>query len=197
MTFASKITVARLCLVPVFAVLAVRYGQTVAAGAPVESLRWAALIVFVTASATDGIDGYIARHFNQCSRFGEIIDPIADKALLLTGIVTLSLVDWGPDHWRIPWWLCALVLLRDFIILGGITILYLTHHMRHIGPSWVGKVCTVTQMFALGWVMLRIFPSSLIYPCLIAAFFTAWSGWLYLMKGIRQLRMPRVTAPQP
>ena len=193
MTLASKITIARLFLVPVFIVLAVRYGHEVRDGNPEEWLRWTALAVFVTASASDGIDGWIARRFNQRSRLGEILDPLADKALLLSGIVTLSLVDWGPYGWHIPWWFCALVILRDFIILGGISILYLTHHMRHIGPCWIGKVCTVTQMFALGWVMLKVVPFSPIYPCLVASVFTLWSGYVYLMKGIRQLQLPPVT----
>lgn len=190
MTFASKITVGRLCLVPVFAWLAVRYGHTVALGVPDERLRWWALGVFIFASATDGIDGWVARRFNQRSRFGEIIDPIADKTLLLTGIITLSIVDWGAHGWRIPAWFCILVIVRDFIILGGITILYFTRKMRQIRPEWVGKVCTVTQMVALGWVMLKFVPFDPIYPCLLAAFFTVWSGWQYLVKGIRQLQMP-------
>jgi len=192
MTLASKITVGRLCLVPVFAVLAVRYGHTVAAGHPDEALRWAALAVFITAAASDGLDGWVARRFNQKSSFGQVIDPIADKSLLLTGLITLSLVDWGPDGWRIPWWFCALVIVRDFIILGGITILYLTHHMRNIEPKWTGKLCTVTQMFALGWVMLKLVPFDPLYPCVVAAVFTVWSGAEYLCKGIGQLRMPRV-----
>ncbi|BCU78990.1 CDP-alcohol phosphatidyltransferase family protein [Luteolibacter sp. LG18] len=190
MTLASKITLGRLCLVPVFAVLAVKYGHTVAAGQPVEALRWWALATYIAAAASDGIDGWIARRFNQRSRFGEIIDPIADKSLLLTGIITLSVVDWGPGGWRIPWWFCALAILRDLIILGGITILFFTRKMRHIGPRWIGKVCTVSQMFALGWVMLKWVPFDPLYPCLVAAFFTAWSGYDYLMKGIRQLRQP-------
>ena len=123
MTFASKITIARICLVPVFAALAFYYGHTVKTGQPVESLRWWALGVFVFAAATDGVDGWIARRFNQCSKFGAFIDPIADKALLLTGVITLSLVDWGSPGWRLPLWFAAIVVLRDCIILGGIRIL--------------------------------------------------------------------------
>ena len=190
MTFASKITIARICLVPVFALLALYYGRTVANGDPVESIRWWALGVFVTAAATDGVDGWVARRFNQCSKFGAFIDPIADKALLLTGVVTLSLVDWGSPGWRLPLWFAAIVVLRDCIILGGIKILYLNHRDVHIAPHWTGKVCTVTQMFALGWVMLRVvtIPQSYIYPCLIAAVFTLWSTVAYVRQGYGILR---------
>lgn len=188
MTFASKITLGRILLVPVFAVLAIYYGISVKEGRPQEWLRWAALGVFVTAAASDGLDGWIARRFNQRSHFGATIDPIADKSLLLTAIITLSLVDWGPDGWRIPLWFSALVIVRDCIILGGIAVLHFINHKVRIKPHWTGKVCTVTQMFALGWVMLRVVPFSPFYPCAIAALFTLWSGWAYIREGIHQLQ---------
>lgn len=187
MTFASKITLSRLLLVPVFAVLAIYYGHSVAAGAPVEWLRWAAITTFVTAAASDGIDGWVARRFNQRSKFGAIIDPIADKALLLTAFITLTAVDWGPDNWRLPLWITALVIVRDCIILGGINVLRFTGHQVNIAPTWSGKVCTVAQMVALGWVMLKVLPFSPLYPCLVAAACTVWSGVDYVRQGIRIL----------
>ena len=188
MTFASKITIGRICLVPVFAALAFYYGHTVDAGQPVEALRWWALGVFVFAASTDGVDGWIARRFNQCSKFGAFIDPIADKALLLTGVITLSFVDWGSPGWRLPLWFAALVVLRDCIILGGIRILW--NHRRRVkfAPHWTGKICTVTQMFAIGWVMLRVTWLPPLYPCLVAGFFTVWSGIAYVQQGRRILR---------
>ncbi|MGB6220575.1 CDP-diacylglycerol--glycerol-3-phosphate 3-phosphatidyltransferase [Haloferula sp.] len=188
MTFASKITVARILLVPVFAVLAIYYGKSIEEGHPKEWLRWWALGVFITAAASDGLDGWIARRFNQRSKFGATIDPIADKLLLLTGIITLSLVDWGENGWRIPLWFSALVIVRDFIILGGCAILHYTNHSLKVKPHWSGKVCTVTQMFALGWVMLRVVPFDPIYPCIVAAIFTLWSGYVYLRRGLRRLK---------
>jgi CDP-diacylglycerol--glycerol-3-phosphate 3-phosphatidyltransferase len=187
MTFASKITLGRLFLVPVFAVLAIYYGRSVAGGEPVEALRWWALGVFVTAAASDGIDGWIARRFNQRSEFGALIDPIADKALLLTAIITLSAVDWGPDGWRIPLWFMALVIVRECVILGGIAILHFINHRVPIRPHWSGKICTVTQMVALGWVMLKVVPFSPVYPCLVAGVFTVWSAVDYFREGLRQL----------
>jgi cardiolipin synthase (CMP-forming) len=182
-TFASKITIARICLVPVFAGLALWYGRTVASGLPDEPLRWWALGVFVLAASTDGVDGWVARRFNQCSSFGAFIDPIADKALLLTGVITLSLIDWGAPGWRLPLWFAAIVVLRDCIILGGIRILWNHRRTVKIAPHWTGKVCTVTQMFALGWVMLRVVPVSPVYPCAVAAVFTIWSSIAYIQQG--------------
>ena len=190
-TFASKITIARMCLVPVFATLAFYYSYTVKTGEPMESLRWWALAVFVTAASTDGVDGWIARRFNQCSKFGAYIDPIADKALLVTGVITLSLVDWGEPGWRLPLWFTALVLIRDGIILGGIKVLYSKHRDVKIIPHWTGKICTVAQMFAIGWVMLKVTSISPIYPCLIAGIFTVWSSIAYIHQGQKILRNGR------
>lgn len=190
MTFASKITVTRILMVPVFAVLALAYGYSVKTGLPDESLRWWALGVFVTAAASDGIDGWIARRFNQRSKFGAFIDPIADKALLLTGVVTLSLVDWGVQGWRLPAWFAAIVVLRDCIILGGIRILWNHHREVKFAPHWSGKVCTVTQMFALGWVMLKVVPFPPTWPCIVAAAFTLWSTVTYIRQGLQILRQP-------
>ena len=187
MTFASKITIARICLVPVFAALVFYYGHTVKIGHPVEILRWWALGVFVTAASTDGLDGWIARRFNQCSKFGAYIDPIADKALLLTGVIALSFVDWGSPGWRLPWWFAALVVARDCIILGGIKILYVNHREVKIVPHWIGKICTVTQMFAIGWVMLRVTALPPEYPCLVAGVFTIGSSIIYIQQGRRIL----------
>lgn len=187
MTFASKITLGRIFLVPVFAVLAIYYGISIEQGHPEEWLRWSALAVFVIASASDGLDGWIARRFNQRSHFGTIIDPIADKSLLLTALITLSLVDWGPDGWRIPLWFTAVVIVRDIIIVGGIAVIHFMNHHVEVRAQWSGKVCTFAQMLALGWVMLRVVPFSPIYPCLFATFFCVWSGVAYLRAGLRQL----------
>ena len=187
MTTATKITLTRILLVPVFAVLAIYYGVSVKEEHPEEWLRWLALGVFILASASDGIDGWVARRFNQKTRLGAALDPIADKSLLLTALITLSLVDWGPDGWRIPLWFSALVIVRDALILGGVGFIHFMNHHVEIKPHWTGKVCTFTQMLALGWVMLRIIPIDPIFPCALAAVFTLWSGYAYLRDGIRQL----------
>lgn len=183
-------------MVPIFAVLSVYYAQSVKNGQPIESLRHAALIVFIVAAASDALDGFIARHFNQRSAFGAFIDPIADKTLLLTGIITLSLIDWGSIGWRIPLWFTALIIVRDAVILGGICILWGCKIKVEIRPHWTGKICTFTQMFALGWVMLRWVSFSPVYPCLLAGVFTAWSGIAYFQQGLTLLKSADLHHPQ-
>ena len=196
MTVASNISLGRLLMVPVFAVLAIYYAHSIREGMPSELLRYSALVVFVLAAASDAVDGFIAKHFNQCSEFGAFIDPIADKTLLLTGIITLSLIDWGSTGWRIPLWFTALVIVRDCVILGGIGILWLYKIEVKIKPHWSGKVCTFTQMFALGWVMLRIMPFSPLYACALAGLFTVWSGVAYFTQGLRLLQAADVHKPE-
>lgn len=173
-------------LIPVFAFYAVRYGRSVEAGEPEEWLRWTAVGVYVLASVSDGIDGWVARRFDQRSKLGATLDPLADKALLLTGLFAATFIEWGAG-WHLPIWFIVLVIVRDIEIIGGVIILQRINGEVPIRPHWTGKVCTVTQMVAMGWIMLGVTPISPIYPAMVAAFFTFWSGLNYFLIGYRQL----------
>jgi len=188
MTFATKITVARMCLVPVFAVLAIMYGLSVESGAPVEDYRLAALAVFIVAAASDGIDGWVARRFNQRSDLGAYLDPIADKALVFSAVIILTVLDWGPDGWRLPVWFAAIVILRDCVILAGIRVLYSAGKKVAIKPHWTGKACTFALFVVLGWVMLQVVDLPPAYPCLLAAALIILSMVEYIRQGIVMLR---------
>lgn len=195
MTLASKITLGRIALVPVFAIYVARYGMSIAAGQPREDLRWTALGLFIVASATDGVDGWIARHWNQRSKFGAFIDPLADKFLLITAILMLSIFPWGTDDWRMPPWFATLVITRDLLIGLGIFLVKRGARKVHYEPHWTGKVCTVTQMTAIGWVMLKFDRLPPLYPCLLAAVFTLWSAVSYYQEAVRQLRTASPARP--
>lgn len=196
MTPATKVTVARLFLVPVFAFLAVAYGRSVAIQAPDEALRWAALATFIVAAASDGIDGWMACRFNQKSDLGAYLDPIADKFLVLTAVIVLTSFEWGEKGWKLPIWFAVIVLLRDFFILAGIRVLYSTKRKVLIRPHWTGKVCTACVFFALAWVMLKVVPLPPVYPCTIAVVFLLWSMLEYLRQGIEILKH-RPENPKP
>jgi CDP-diacylglycerol--glycerol-3-phosphate 3-phosphatidyltransferase len=185
MTFATKLTVVRLVLVPVFAFLAISYGLGTAEGTPDETLRWAAFGVFVTAAVTDGIDGWIARRFDQISELGAFLDPIADKALVLSALLILTFFDWGVEGWRIPLWFAALVVLRDSVILAGIRVMWSARKKVKIRPHWTGKACTFFLFVVLGWVMLRVTEISPVYPCAFAAVFILLSMAQYIRQGMR------------
>ena len=106
MTTASKITLARVALIPVYMVLMYLSG-----GAP-GMWMWLALALFIFASATDFVDGYIARHYNQVSDFGKFLDPLADKLLTLAAMVMFC--EWGS----FPAWAIMIVLTREFAVSG-------------------------------------------------------------------------------
>lgn len=183
MTLANKITITRILLIPVFVMLAVYYGSSVERGEPVEILRLLTIIVFVTAAATDGLDGWVARRFGQRSRLGAVLDPIADKGLMLSAIITLSVSPWQAGF---PLWFPVLVIARDAVILAGCAVLqHLDGHLD-VKPTFAGKAATALQMSAVAWIMLHLpFPEVLVVA---AGAFTLYSGGEYLLRGISQLR---------
>lgn len=200
MTFANKITVARIGLIPVFVGFAIYYSQGVAAGQPEEWLRWASLGVFALAAASDGLDGYVARRYNQRTELGAVLDPIADKGLLLAAILTLSFSSW---RYALPVWFGVLVVARDLIVMTGAVVLVLLQRKVAVRPTWSGKAATALQMTALIAVMLQ--PEALLapvrlngrvlqwvwldLPVFLAAFFTAASGIGYSALAITQFHL--------
>ncbi len=191
MTTANKITIVRILLIPVFVTMAIYYGQSVARGEPLEWQRFTAIAIFLIAAVSDGLDGYVARRYNQRSALGVILDPIADKGLLLSGIITLSISNWSeldPQYGRFPAWFPVLVITRDAVILIGSAVLHLLNGKVVVRPSWTGKVATFLQMTAIAWVMLQLHFLALIYVVVAAGLFTAISGVIYVMDGVRQLQ---------
>jgi cardiolipin synthase len=191
MTTANKITVVRILMIPAFVTMAIYYGQSIQRGAPLEWMRFTAIAIFLIAAVSDGLDGYVARRYNQRSSLGVILDPLADKGLLLSGIITLSISNWSdidPDYGRFPAWFPVLVISRDAVILVGAMILYLLNGKVHVKPKWTGKVATVLQMVAIGWVMLQLRFLPLLYVVIAAGVFTFISGIVYVTDGVRQLQ---------
>ncbi len=190
MTTANKITVVRILMIPAFVTMAIYYGQSVQRGEPLEWQRFAAIIIFLLASVSDGLDGYIARRYNQRSTLGVILDPIADKGLLLSGVITLSITNWSndPDYGRFPAWFPVLIITRDAVILVGSAVLHILNGKVQVRPSWTGKVATVLQMAAIAWVMLQLRFLPLIYVVAAAGLFTFISGIIYVRNGVQQLQ---------
>ena len=198
MTTANKITIARIMLIPVFVAMALYYGRSVQHGSPLEWQRWMAIAVFVLAAASDGIDGYIARRYHQKSRLGEVLDPLADKGLLLSGIITLSFSSWGYEF---PVWFPVLIVARDVVILSGTVTLHFLNGSVRVRPSWTGKTATALQMVAIALCMLQwnwfqktlaigrwtLDFGSLDLAVWLAGFFTLVSGFGYVVRGIAQL----------
>jgi cardiolipin synthase (CMP-forming) len=199
MTMANKITLVRILMIPAFVTMALYYGESIKRGQPEEWQRYAAIIIFLLAAVSDGLDGYIARRYNQRSALGVILDPIADKGLLLSGIITLSISNWSqidPQYGQFPMWFPALVISRDAVILIGSVVLHLLNGKVRVRPDWTGKVATVLQMAAIAWVMLQFRFIALIYIVIAAGFFTLVSGFVYVTDGFRQLGAEGHTNPK-
>jgi cardiolipin synthase len=200
MTTANKITLVRIGLIPVFVVFTIYYGIGFSAGRPEEWLRWAGVSAFAVASISDGLDGFIARRYNQRTELGVLLDPIADKGLLLAGIISLSFSGWA---YELPVWFTILVIARDMIVVVGAGVVMLLQGRSAVRPTWSGKAATACQMVALVAVMLQhevlrmpigggVGMWHLVWldiPVILAAFFTAFSGIAYLARGIGELHL--------
>jgi cardiolipin synthase len=185
MTTANKITILRILLIPFFVVELIYYVRS-----GNEAHRLAALLSFAVAAILDGVDGYIARHYNQISELGKILDPLADKLLLVSGIVTLSF-NHGNFLGQIPLWLTGTIIGRDLLILLGVVVIRFTVGKVVVRPRILGKCSTVLQMAVVIWILLKWDVGQgahwLKYVMLGAAISTGISGLLYVFDGIKQL----------
>ncbi|WP_326554787.1 CDP-diacylglycerol--glycerol-3-phosphate 3-phosphatidyltransferase [Micromonospora sp. NBC_01813] len=174
---ANALTGLRMVLVPVFVAFVVVSEMTH------PGWRIAACLTFVVASATDLVDGWIARRYALVTSFGKVADPIADKALTGTALVLLSWYD------LVPWWVTGLILVREL----GITLVRFWV-LRHgvIAASGGGKVKTALQITAIVWYLLPL-PTVLaaVAPWVMGAalFVTVATGGDYLVRALR-LRRP-------
>ena len=184
MTPANKITIARLLSIPVFIYLAVRYANTVAAGAPEPVFRWSAVLLFTIAAVSDFFDGYLARRSNQKSRLGAALDPIADKLLITSALVTLSLVNWGQQF---PLWFMWLNIARDLALLTAWCTMLAVLGKADIAPHWTGKACTTMLFVCIGWIMFDFpFLPPVIFPVGLTCIFLFTSTYLHFREGFRQ-----------
>jgi CDP-diacylglycerol--glycerol-3-phosphate 3-phosphatidyltransferase len=148
--------------------------------------RLFALLAFAFAALSDGLDGYIARRYNQKTKLGTILDPIADKLLLVSSIVLLSF-DFGKYFPRIPLWLTGIIISRDVIILIGVAVVHFTCGKVVVRAHLAGKIATVFQIGMVLWILFEWTNRFLPFWIYSAAIFTAVSGMIYIFDGIRQL----------
>jgi len=191
MTTANKVTIARILLIPFFVVEILYYVKT-----GQELHRLLAIISFGVASVFDGVDGYIARHYNQRSELGAILDPLADKLLLVSGIVVLSF-DHAPRLLTMPLWLTGTIIGRDIVLLAGMIVIQMTVGKVKVRPRILGKIATVLQMVVVLWVLLKWNEKAIRFWAVAAALCTGVSGLLYVWDGSRQLSAHPTSSPAP
>ncbi len=164
------ITVIRILLTPLFVIFLQR------------DMFQMAILVFTIAGVSDGLDGFIARYFNQRTELGAYLDPIADKFLLIASFVTLGV----QQH--IPGWLAVIVISRDIVIVMGIAVLNIMDIKIRIHPTLISKVTTFVQLFTVFLTLL--YPQNPSEPLIknvmfwITAVLTTISGLHYMMLGL-------------
>jgi len=183
LTVPNLLTFLRMGLIPVFAILLV-YGRE----------GWA-LVVFTLAGVSDGIDGFLARRYGQESELGTIIDPIADKLLMTTAFVMLTIpsVLGTPRHLPVPFWVTASVIGRDILIITVAGAINVMTGFRGFKPSWLGKASTFVQVIAVILILIAaVFPElrgfylPTVYTTVVA--FTVFSGVHYIFHVARLMR---------
>lgn len=169
-TIPNLLTIIRILLTPLFVIFLIREHFDLA------------LVVFVAAGVSDGLDGFIARYFDQRSTLGAILDPIADKMLLIAAFVSLGVLS------IIPYWLTVVVITRDVVILIGVAIFSLLDIDFEINPSAVSKMTTVLQVITVCLALLPFDRSGLAELQMIffwlTALFTTLSGLHYIYVGM-------------
>lgn len=145
------------------------------------NLAW---ILFAIAGLTDGLDGFLARIWNQRTELGAMLDPLADKALLVTSFICLAIKGW------IPTWFTVMVVSRDVIIIGGLAVLNFwgVDVKSRISPIWISKFTTAAQIFLVIFVMLqRSFDTDFVITQNIMVWVTGAatviSGAMYVRRG--------------
>ena len=176
MNLANKLTLARVVMIPVFLVVLFCMAE------PVN--RYLAVVIFIVASATDFLDGHIARKYNMVSNFGKFMDPLADKLLVMSALVSMVALE------DLAAWVVIVILAREFTITGFRTLAMEANIV--MAASWWGKVKTTVQMIMIPLVLLNlpfafmpVVETALVY---LSVFFTIFSGADYIIKNKQVLK---------
>ena len=180
LTLANKVTIGRILLIPVFIAVLLSFTPDRA------YLRWWALGIYLLAEITDVVDGYIARRFYQRTKAGSILDPLADKFLLISALIALYVL--GEKYaWavRFPLWLVVAFVARDVILMLGGLLIELKRCSFEIRPNIWGKATAFLQAVSVVTVFIQLAAAWVIWWLALAA--AVISGILYMMEGIKVL----------
>ena len=174
MNLPNWITILRIVLIPFFVALLLKYKQT-----NLEYYRYYAIFVFGIAVISDAVDGAIARIRHQKTQLGALLDPLADKLLLLSAVLLLSVPIQGLVH--LPVWIPVTFISRDLILIFGGVVIYINNQELMVKPNLLGKVTTCSQMLTVIWILLQLPLPYLIWRS--AGILTILSGAVYLWQG--------------
>ncbi|WNS77244.1 CDP-diacylglycerol--glycerol-3-phosphate 3-phosphatidyltransferase [Bacillus sp. DTU_2020_1000418_1_SI_GHA_SEK_038] len=184
MNLPNKITISRICLIPVFLIIMLvpfSWGDVTMLGATLPVTHLIGALVFIFASATDWVDGYYARKLNLVTNFGKFLDPLADKLLVSAALIVLVELGFAPS------WIVIIIISREFAVTG--LRLLLAEGGEVVAANMLGKIKTWAQIVAISALLLHniIFEMFSIpfadIALWIAMIFTIWSGWDYFIKN--------------
>jgi cardiolipin synthase len=177
MTIANWITVGRVFLVPFFVISLSYYRQGE------DVYRFIAFWIFISASLTDALDGFIARKWDQKSNLGSFIDPLADKLLVICGFLTIH---FSPEFvLKPPVWIIIVIVSRDIVIIAGLLLIYITTGKVNIQPNLLGKTTTLFQMTTLASILLILPFSPILWY--ITVLLTILSCIVYVIREGKRL----------
>lgn len=184
MNLPNKITVSRICLIPVFLIFMLvdfNWGDVNIGDYAIPVAHIVGAVIFIFASVTDWIDGYIARKHNLVTNLGKFLDPLADKLLVSAALIVLVELGFAPS------WIVIVIISREFAVTGLRLILAGTGEV--VAANMLGKIKTWTQIIAIAALLLHNLPFEFIgFPFAtialwVSMFFTIWSGWDYFVKN--------------
>lgn len=145
MNLANKLTIARIFMIPMFMVLLTKdfqWGTVDFFGTSIDQAQFIAGWVFIIASFTDFLDGWIARNFDQATSFGAFMDPMADKLLVIAALILIVQFNWAPG------WVIVVIISRELMVTG-LRVLLAEQSQGILAAAWPGKMKTVTQMLSI------------------------------------------------
>jgi len=175
LTLANKLSIARILLVPLFIATILYYTPQK------DYLRLMAIGILLIAMFSDALDGYIARIKGERTKLGALLDPLADKLLMISAFICLAMVKTLPVELKLAPWIVIIVISRDAIIVLGSGVVYLLNGKLDISPTVLGKITTSLQMLTL---LTLLFKLKIFFPIMYAMIiFTVLSGLDYIRIG--------------
>jgi CDP-diacylglycerol--glycerol-3-phosphate 3-phosphatidyltransferase len=188
LTLANRITILRILAIPFFILLLLYYSNGYAHSRGPVLLRWCATGIFLGIFLLDAVDGYVARARREITSLGTILDPLADKAVLLSALILLSMpASAGAFQPHLPAWFVVVAISRDAILVTGAAIIQSIMGTVLVRPRVTGKIATFFQGTVVVWSLAGLVAAPFPWILCTTAFFTLVSAVQYIFDGIRQL----------
>ncbi len=190
-TLANEITILRIVLIAPFVICMLKINEA----SPGNAMRYAALAIFAVMSASDALDGYIARKKKQITKLGAFLDPLADKLLMLCACILLATPNTAIEGFILPPTIAVLIIGKDILLLLGFVTTYFITTNVHVVPIFAGKVGTVLQLFMVGGILFApdINPVMPAWGYIMRVIWWSTAGlavittFIYIRRGIRYI----------